>query len=155
MDGATFIDFLEEQSRILERVYFHLFFCLLNAWRFLFPVSQKLEDLEKEEELKERAGEYDSDDESEDEEMQEIRVLAKQIREKKQLLVAESKEKDVHGPRMPRTATKVRGSWADVTRQFQLNTAVSVLLYVSAEITKCRRAFCRHTFSNSRISVCI
>uniref|UniRef100_A0A3B4Y760 Nucleolar GTP-binding protein 1 n=1 Tax=Seriola lalandi dorsalis TaxID=1841481 RepID=A0A3B4Y760_SERLL len=70
-------------------------------------IMKKLEDLEKEEELKERAGEYDSDDESEDEEMQEIRVLAKQIREKKQLMVAESKEKDVHGPRMPRTTTKV------------------------------------------------
>uniref|UniRef100_A0AAQ5WWT4 Nucleolar GTP-binding protein 1 n=1 Tax=Amphiprion ocellaris TaxID=80972 RepID=A0AAQ5WWT4_AMPOC len=69
-------------------------------------IMKKLEELEKEEELKERAGEYDSDDESEDEEMQEIRVLAKQIREKKQLLVMESKEKDVHGPRMPRTATK-------------------------------------------------
>lgn len=42
--------------------------------------------------------------------MQEIRVLAKQIREKKQLIVLESREKDVHGPRMPRTATKVRGA---------------------------------------------
>ena len=41
--------------------------------------------------------------------MQEIRVLAKQIREKKQLLVLESREKDMHRPRMPRTATKVRG----------------------------------------------
>lgn len=71
---------------------------------------QKLEDLEKEEELKERAGEYDSEGDSEDEEMQEIRVLAKQIRQKKQLLVLESREKDVHGPRMPRTATKVRGA---------------------------------------------
>uniref|UniRef100_A0A8D0ACW6 Nucleolar GTP-binding protein 1 n=1 Tax=Sander lucioperca TaxID=283035 RepID=A0A8D0ACW6_SANLU len=61
----------------------------------------------KEEELKEKAGEYDSDDESEDEEMQEIRILAKQIRDKKQLMVRKSKDKDVHGPRMPRTATKV------------------------------------------------
>lgn len=42
--------------------------------------------------------------------MQEIRVLAKQIREKKQLLVLESREKDVHGPRMPRTATRVRAA---------------------------------------------
>lgn len=74
-----------------------------------FPLlPQKLEQLEQEEELKERAGEYESDDESEDEEMQEIRVLAKQIREKKHLMVMGSKEKDVHGPRMPRTATKVR-----------------------------------------------
>uniref|UniRef100_A0A7N6AGH0 Nucleolar GTP-binding protein 1 n=1 Tax=Anabas testudineus TaxID=64144 RepID=A0A7N6AGH0_ANATE len=70
-------------------------------------IMKKLEDLEKEEELKERAGEYDSDEESEDEEMQEIRTLAKQIREKKHLMVMESKEKDVHGPRMPRTANKV------------------------------------------------
>lgn len=79
-------------------------FCRL----FSSLAPQKLEELEKEEELKERAGEYDSDDESEDEEMQEIRVLAKQIREKKQLMVVQSKDKDVHGPRMPRTATKVR-----------------------------------------------
>lgn len=70
-------------------------------------IMKKLEELEKEDELKQRAGEYDSDEESEDEEMQEIRVLAKQIREKKQLMVVESKDKDVHGPRMPRTATKV------------------------------------------------
>lgn len=42
--------------------------------------------------------------------MQEIRSLAKQIREKRQLMVMESKEKDVHGPRMPRTSAKVRGS---------------------------------------------
>ncbi|XP_070830650.1 GTP-binding protein 4 [Chaetodon trifascialis] len=70
-------------------------------------IMKKLEDLEREEELKERAGEYDSDEESEDEEMQEIRTLAKQIREKKQLMVMESKEKDVHGPRMPRTTSKV------------------------------------------------
>ncbi|XP_061696106.1 nucleolar GTP-binding protein 1 [Syngnathoides biaculeatus] len=70
-------------------------------------IMKKLEDLEREEELKERAGEYDSDDESEDEEMQEIRLMAKQIREKKHLMILESKEKDVHGPRMPRTAAKV------------------------------------------------
>lgn len=70
-------------------------------------IMKKLEELEKEEELRERAGEYDSDEDSEDEEMQEICVLAKQIKEKKHLMVVESKEKDVHGPRMPRTATKV------------------------------------------------
>lgn len=73
---------------------------------------QKLEELEKEEELKERAGEYDSDEESDDEEMQEIRSLAKQIRQKKQLRVLESKEKDISGPRMPRTAKMVSCSHA-------------------------------------------
>ncbi|CAJ1072969.1 nucleolar GTP-binding protein 1 [Xyrichtys novacula] len=92
----------EKQDRIPEVWEGH------NIADYIDPdIMKKLEDLEKEEELKERAGEYDSDDESEDEEMQEIRVLAKQIREKKQLLVIESKEKDIHGPRMPRTAAKV------------------------------------------------
>uniref|UniRef100_G3PZX5 Nucleolar GTP-binding protein 1 n=1 Tax=Gasterosteus aculeatus TaxID=69293 RepID=G3PZX5_GASAC len=80
-------------------------------------IMKKLELLEKEEELKERAGEYDSDDESEDEEMQEIRVLAKQIRAKKQLMVATSREKDVHGPRMPRTATKLARRSRSVTKK--------------------------------------
>lgn len=86
-----------------------IFMIVSIFWTSQSPLSQKLEELEKEEELKERAGEYDSDEESEDEEMQEIRVLAKQIREKKQLMVVGSKEKDIHGPRMPRTTTKVRG----------------------------------------------
>lgn len=39
--------------------------------------------------------------------MQEIRQLAKQIREKRKLKILESKEKDVHGPRMPRAVKKV------------------------------------------------
>lgn len=68
---------------------------------------QNLEDLEKEEELKVKAGEYETDEESEDEEMQEIRQLAKQIREKRKLKIVCSKEKDVHGPRLPRTVKKV------------------------------------------------
>lgn len=76
--------------------------------RAVLLLTQKLQALEREEELKEQAGEYDSDEESEDEEMQEIRNLAKQIRSKKQQLVAESREKDISGPRMPRTAKKVR-----------------------------------------------
>ncbi|XP_046884052.1 nucleolar GTP-binding protein 1 [Hypomesus transpacificus] len=70
-------------------------------------IMKNLVELEKEEELKEKAGEYDSDEESEDEEMQEIRMLAKQIREKKKLKIVASKDKDVHGPRLPRTAKKV------------------------------------------------
>ncbi|KAK3534659.1 hypothetical protein QTP86_018204 [Hemibagrus guttatus] len=70
-------------------------------------IMKRLAELEKEEELREQAGEYDSNEESEDEEMQEIRQLAKQIREKKKLKILESKEKDVQGPRMPRTAKKV------------------------------------------------
>ncbi|XP_026538496.1 nucleolar GTP-binding protein 1 isoform X1 [Notechis scutatus] len=71
-------------------------------------IMMKLEQLEKEEELKEIAGEYDSDSESEDEEMMGIRQLAQQIREKKKMKILESKEKDIHGPRMPRTAKKIQ-----------------------------------------------
>lgn len=74
---------------------------------FISSKSQKLEELEKEEELREAAGEYDSEPESEDEEMMEIRHLAQQIREKKKLKILQSKEKDTRGPRMPRTAKKV------------------------------------------------
>uniref|UniRef100_A0AAV2JST4 OBG-type G domain-containing protein n=1 Tax=Knipowitschia caucasica TaxID=637954 RepID=A0AAV2JST4_KNICA len=92
----------EKQDRIPEVWEGH------NIADYIDPdIMKKLEDLEKEEELRERAGEYDSDSDSEDEDMQQIRVLAKQIRDKRQLLVLESKEKDKHGPRMPRTATKV------------------------------------------------
>lgn len=61
--------------------------------------------------------------------MQEIRVLAKQIREKKQLLVMESREKNVHGPRMPRTATKVGGAehaWSQTFNIGDLNNCTFV-----------------------------
>ncbi|NXD92035.1 NOG1 protein, partial [Chaetorhynchus papuensis] len=80
-----------------------------NILDYIDPdIMRKLEELEKEEELREAAGEYDSEPESEDEEMMEIRQLARRIREKKKLKILESKEKDVHGPRMPRTAKKVQ-----------------------------------------------
>lgn len=72
-----------------------------------FSYSQRLEELEQEEELREKAGEYDSEEESEDEEMKEIRQLASQIREKRKLKILASKEKDKQGPRIPRTAKKV------------------------------------------------
>ncbi|KAJ7322183.1 hypothetical protein JRQ81_018470 [Phrynocephalus forsythii] len=71
-------------------------------------IMKKLEQLEEEEELRQAAGEYDSDSESEDEEMKGIRQLAQQIREKKKLKILESKEKDTQGPKMPRTARKVQ-----------------------------------------------
>ncbi|XP_020317998.1 nucleolar GTP-binding protein 1-like isoform X2 [Oncorhynchus kisutch] len=67
-------------------------------------ISWTYRDLEKEEELKEKAGEYKT---GEDEEMQEIRQLAKQIREKRKLKIVCSKDKDVHCPRLPRTVKKV------------------------------------------------
>nr|XP_034985281.1 nucleolar GTP-binding protein 1 isoform X2 [Zootoca vivipara] len=70
-------------------------------------IMKKLEQLEEEEELRQAAGEYDSDSESDDEEMMSIRQLAQQIREKKKLRMLASKEKDTQGPKMPRTARKV------------------------------------------------
>ncbi|OBS64506.1 hypothetical protein A6R68_06952 [Neotoma lepida] len=80
-----------------------------NVADYIDPaIMKKLEELEKEEELRTAAGEYDSDSESEDEEMMEIRQLAKQIREKKKLKILQSKEKNTQGPRMPRTAKKVQ-----------------------------------------------
>lgn len=80
-----------------------------NVADYIDPdIMQKLEELEKEEELRTAAGEYDSESESEDEEMGEIRQLAKQIREKKKLKILQSKEKNTQGPRMPRTAKKVQ-----------------------------------------------
>ncbi|VCW76838.1 unnamed protein product [Gulo gulo] len=80
-----------------------------NVADYIDPdIMQKLEELEKEEELRTAAGEYDSESDSEDEEMGEIRQLAKQIREKKKLKILQSKEKNTQGPRMPRTAKKVQ-----------------------------------------------
>uniref|UniRef100_A0A8C8Z196 Nucleolar GTP-binding protein 1 n=1 Tax=Prolemur simus TaxID=1328070 RepID=A0A8C8Z196_PROSS len=80
-----------------------------NVADYIDPaIMKKLEELEKEEELRTAAGEYDSESDSEDEEMVEIRQLAKQIREKKKLKILESKEKNTQGPRMPRTAKKVQ-----------------------------------------------
>ncbi|KAF3818761.1 hypothetical protein GH733_012178 [Mirounga leonina] len=59
-----------------------------NVADYIDPdILQKLEELEKEEELRTAAGEYDSESDSEDEEMGEIRQLAKQIREKKKLKI--------------------------------------------------------------------
>ena len=81
------------------------FFIVDFNYDFFFFLK-KLEELEKEEELRTAAGEYDSESESEDEEMAEIRQLAKQIREKKKLKILQSREKDTQGPRMPRTAKK-------------------------------------------------
>lgn len=92
-------------------------------------------DLEKEEELREQAGEYDSNEESEDEEMQEIRQLAKQIREKRKLKIMESKEKDVQGPRMPRTVKKV-----SLSLQRDLNLGQNVF-YIRVRIGQSKYIF--------------
>jgi len=61
----------------------------------------------KEEELREKAGVYDSDIDSDDEETKDLRRQAVLIRKKQTLLTKESREKRVvHGPKMGRISRK-------------------------------------------------
>nr|XP_002126966.2 nucleolar GTP-binding protein 1 isoform X1 [Ciona intestinalis]XP_009862416.1 nucleolar GTP-binding protein 1 isoform X2 [Ciona intestinalis] len=62
-----------------------------NVSDYIDPeIFTRLEKLEHEEELKEKAGFYDNEEESEDEEMKEIRQMAAKIREKKAIRLANS-----------------------------------------------------------------
>ncbi|CAJ0599538.1 unnamed protein product, partial [Cylicocyclus nassatus] len=62
-----------------------------NIADFVDPeIEKKLPDLLAEEELREKAGEYDSDLDSDDEETKEKLELAKQIREKEKLMALEN-----------------------------------------------------------------
>ena len=54
-------------------------------------IMAKLEELEREEELRIESGVYDEKDEEDDEETKEIHVLANKIREKKKIISIESK----------------------------------------------------------------
>ncbi|XP_041372056.1 nucleolar GTP-binding protein 1-like [Gigantopelta aegis] len=83
-----------------------------NVADFIDPdILQKLDELEKEEELREQAGFYDSDQSEEDEEMMELRSTAKLIREKRQIMIIESRERRrVEKSHVPRTAKKVSRS---------------------------------------------
>ena len=80
-----------------------------NVADFIDPdIMEKLNALEKEEELREQAGYYENESSEEDEEMQEIRQTAAKIREKRQLITLESREKrKVEKPKLPRTAKKL------------------------------------------------
>jgi len=77
-----------------------------NIADFIDPdIMEKLDALEKEEELRENAGYYNSDSSEEDEEMKETRKTAFKIREKRQLMIMESREKrKIEKPRMGRTS---------------------------------------------------
>lgn len=81
-----------------------------NIADFVDPdIMKKLKELEKEEELREKTGIYDSDMSDDDEEMKVKRQLARRIREKKKIMIIESREKrKVEKPRMPRTAKKMK-----------------------------------------------
>lgn len=66
-------------------------------------IMAKLEALEKEEELREKSGYYDSDSEEEDDNMKEIRSLASKIRIKKKLMKNDQRIDNTKKPVMPRT----------------------------------------------------
>jgi len=68
-------------------------------------IMEKLEALEKEEELREKAGVYDSEESEEDEGMKEIRELASKIRVKKKLMKNDQKMDNTKKPTVPRTST--------------------------------------------------
>jgi nucleolar GTP-binding protein len=76
-----------------------------NIADFIDPdILQKLEELEAEEELREKAGFYLEDEEEDDEEMSQVRALASQIRDKKKIMRTESRlTKSSTKPTMPRT----------------------------------------------------
>ncbi|XP_071942067.1 GTP-binding protein 4-like [Antedon mediterranea] len=68
-------------------------------------IESKLAELEKEEEMREAAGVYDSDSSEEDDEMAGIRKTAAMIREKRTLMIQESREKRrIRAPQIPRKA---------------------------------------------------
>jgi len=78
-----------------------------NVADFIDPeIFDKLEELEKEEALREQAGFYNNESESEDEDMKEIRLLASQIRDKRKIMQQEGSERrGVQKARLPRSAT--------------------------------------------------
>lgn len=80
-----------------------------NVADFIDPdIMEKLDALEREEELREKAGYYDNEDSEEDENMLELRKTAAKIRQKRKLITMESGEKrSRQGPRVPRTAKKI------------------------------------------------
>ncbi|XP_073236061.1 GTP-binding protein 4-like [Porites lutea] len=78
----------DEKHDILPEIYLGK-----NVADFIDPdIMKKLEELEKEEELREAAGLYDSEPEELDSEEEDIRNKAEQIREKKKLIVKAHRE---------------------------------------------------------------
>jgi len=72
-------------------------------------IMAKLEELEKEEELREQSGVYESEEsESETEEMKEIREMASKIRVKKKIMKIDQKIDGTKKPTLPRTSTAAK-----------------------------------------------
>ncbi|GFR19587.1 nucleolar GTP-binding protein 1, partial [Trichonephila clavata] len=79
-----------------------------NIADFIDPeIKEKLDKLDKEEELREAAGFYDESESEDDEEKRNISMLARKIREKKKLMRMErDRTKSISKPILPRTAKK-------------------------------------------------
>lgn len=78
-----------------------------NVADFVDPdIESKLLALEREEEERINSGYYDFNLDSEDDELKEIRGLAKQIREKKGIMKFEQRMKQTNKPKMPRNVAK-------------------------------------------------
>ena len=73
-------------------------------------IMDKLEALEKEEELRDQSGYYDIESEEEDDNMKEIRTLAGKIRIKKKLMKNDRRIDRTNKPIMPRTSEPVKRS---------------------------------------------
>jgi len=72
-------------------------------------IMAKLEELEKEEELREQSGVYESEEsESETEEMKEIREMASKIRVKKKIMKIDQKIDGTKKPTLPRTSVAAK-----------------------------------------------
>ncbi|XP_067934692.1 GTP-binding protein 4-like [Watersipora subatra] len=79
-----------------------------NIADFIDPeIMEKLEALEREEELREKAGVYDNESSDEDAETRKMRKTAVKIRERRQLLKMEAQERHRLKTRLPRPALKV------------------------------------------------
>ncbi|KAH9397645.1 Nucleolar GTP-binding protein 1 [Tyrophagus putrescentiae] len=80
-----------------------------NIADFIDPaIEEKLAALEREEEERINSGYYDFDLGSDDEDLEEVRSLAKAIREKKGILKFEQRMKQTNKPKMPRVVAKKR-----------------------------------------------
>ncbi|XP_013783427.1 nucleolar GTP-binding protein 1-like [Limulus polyphemus] len=92
-----------------------------NVCDYIDPeILKKLEELEKEEELRTAAGFYDVSESEDDEEMKEVREMAKKIREKKGILRIESQlKKSSTKPKLPRTAKKRERSVSRLKSQME------------------------------------
>ena len=88
-----------------------------NIADFIDPdIMEKLDALEKEEEARERAGFYDSEEEEEDGNMTEIRELAGKIRYKKAVMKIDQKIDNTKKSTLPRTATQAKKRSRSVSR---------------------------------------